>query len=61
MCPIPLDREAPAIFKGFTISGVHLGLFLTTGELYLLKTVCDDLAIVYAIVAVSFAAVVLFA
>jgi len=58
MCPIPaaaLDKEAPAIFKGFAISEVLLGLFLTTGELVLLKTVCDDLAIVYAIVGASFA------
>ena len=61
ICPtVALLSEAPRIFKGFAISGVALGLFLTTGEHYLLKTVCDDLAIVYAIVGASFTVVALF-
>lgn len=58
ICPTDaLFSEAPRIFRGFVISGVALGLFLTTGELCLLKTVWDDLAIVYAIVGASFTVV----
>ena len=56
-----LFSEAPRIFRGFVISGVALGLFLTTGELCLLKIVWFDLAIVYAIVGASFSVLTLFA